>query len=208
QRRRRLRTTFLAGWSNSMSSRCIGGAALALLISAAPAFAQSQSLGELARQEEARRVAAPKAKKTYSNTDLGPGAVPEPPAAVVADDKSCYVSKETGKCVSPEELVARSEAKVKVVQDAPTEAPVRREADAIRGELSRLQLEIDSLQVQAGNASLTASKRQAAADALAMNRQSLERVQRRWARLEKHVNEQKLPHDWIEPVPANATPQQ
>jgi len=187
-----------------MVSRSFAIGVLALVI-AAPAF--GQSLGELARQEEARRAAAatPKAKKTYSNVDLGPGGVPEP--APAAADDPCYMSKSEGKCVTGEEMLAKSESAVKVVQNAPTEAPIRAEAQKIRDELANMQREIDQLDAQAADAALPAAKRQLANDAMTLKLPGLQGLQRRWARLEKQIKDMKLPHAWIEPVPANALPQ-
>jgi len=188
-----------------MVSRSFAIGVLALVI-AAPAF--GQSLGELARQEEARRAAAatPKAKKTYSNADLGPGGVPEPAPPAAAGDP-CFESKSEGKCVPGEEVLANSAAKLKVVEDAPTEAPIRAEAQKIRDELTNVQRELDQLDAQAANASLPAAKRQLANDQMALKLPSLQGLQRRWARLEKQIKDMKLPHAWIEPVPANALPQ-
>ena len=187
-----------------MVGRSVASAALALSIAAAPAV--GQSLGSLARQEEARRAAAPKAKKSYSNADLGPGGVPV--AAPPTEDGSCYMSKKSGQCVSAEEILANSQAALKVVSQAPTEPPIRREAGAIRAELARAQQEIDQLEQQAADESLTAARRQQATDALAMKRPGLEGFQRRWARLERQIKELDLPHAWIEPVPDNARPPQ
>ena len=186
-----------------MTGRRIAGVALALSIAAAPAF--GQSLGDLARQEEARRAAAPKAKKTYSNADLGPGGVPV--AEAPADGDPCYMSKSEGKCVTGEEMLANSAAAAKVVQNAPTEAPIRAEAQKIRDELANLQREIDQLDAQAADAALPAAKRQLANDAMTLKLPGLQGLQRRWARLEKQVKDLKLPHAWIEPVPANALQQ-
>lgn len=188
-----------------MSLRCIAGMTLALSFAAAPALAQS--LGDVARAEEARRTTAPKAKKVYSNADLGPGGVPEavPPPPPPAD---CYVSKQSDGCVPPEAVVENSEAALKALEEAPKEGPIRAEADTIRGELARLQAEINQLQAQQVDQSLTAARRQAATDMLAMRRGGFEGFQRRWARLEKQVRDYKLPHAWIEPVPDNVIGQQ
>ena len=187
-----------------MFSRCITGVTLALLMAAAPAF--SQSLADVARAEEARRGTAKKATKSYSNADLGPGGVREEAAPEEAGEESCFKSKETGKCAPAEQVIANSAGALKVVEDAPKEAPIRSEADTIRGELARVQAEIDSFQAQEGNASLPVAKRQAATEALRMRRISLDGFQRRWARLERQVKEHNLPHAWIEPVPGNVKP--
>ena len=186
-----------------MNRWCIASVALTLSIAAVPAF--GQSLAELARQEEARRLAAPKAKKTYTNVDLGPGAVPE---AAPAEDTNCYQSKSEGKCVTAEEMVANSAATVKTVEDAPREEPIRKLAGTLRDELASIQKELDSLEAQVANQSSTPARRQQATEQLALKRPTLDGFQRRWARLERQIKENKLPHSWIEPVPPNALPQQ
>lgn len=186
-----------------MSRPFIAGVTLALSVTAAPAFAQS--LGDVARAEEARRAGAAKATKSFSNADLGPGAVRDnTPAPAAVATESCYMSIKLGRCVSPEEMLANSAETVKVVEDAPREGPIRAEANAVRDELTRLDAQISQLQAQESDASLPAARRQAATETIAMRRLSLEGFQRRWARLEKQVKEHKLPHAWIEPVPDNA----
>ena len=189
-----------------MSGRCIAGVVVALTVAAAPAFAQT--LADVARAEEARRASAPKAKKALSNVDLGPGAVQQVAAVLAAAaDESCYMSVKLGRCVTAEEMVANSAAVVKVVEDPPKEESIRSEANTVRDELNRLQTDIAALEGQESDTSLARAKRQAATDALATRRLSLEGFQRRWARLERQVKELKLPHAWIEPVPENARPQ-
>ncbi|MDP2389074.1 MAG: hypothetical protein Q8N52_02005, partial [Acidobacteriota bacterium] len=89
------------------------GAAVVIAV-ALPAY--SQSLGEVARQEEARRASAAKAVKTWSNADLGPSEITPPPGAAAVE--SCYVSKSKGRCVSPEELVSISNTGVVTTANA------------------------------------------------------------------------------------------
>jgi hypothetical protein len=184
---------------------CVTGAALTLLIASAPAF--GQSLADIARKEEARRAEAPKAKKSYSNADLGPGGVPEPEAAP-AEDANCYQSKSEGKCVTADELVANSASAAKVVEEAPREDTIRKQAESLRAELANTQREIDQLVAKSENAALPPAQRQLAAETLVLKQPALAGFQRRWARLEQQIKENKLPHAWIEPVPANALPPQ
>jgi hypothetical protein len=171
-----------------MQGRCIAGVVVALSIASAPAF--GQSLAELARQEEARRAAAPKVKKTYSNANLSPGGIRD--VAPATAEGGCDESTSEGQCV----------------EIAPMEAPIRREAETVRGELARVQREIDELVAQSDNAALPEAKRRLSAEQIVLKSPALAGFQRRWARLERQVKDGKLPHVWIEPVPANALPQQ
>ena len=192
-----------------MKSWSIAGMMVVLSIAAAPAF--GQSLGELARQEEARRAATPKAKKSYSNADLGADAIvaDAAPAAKPAVP-GCYDSKTEKACVSGEEVVANSSAAAAKppVADAPKEENYRSQAAAVRDELTRIQPEIEALAAQSVDAKLSADKRQLVTEQLNDKRVTLQRLQNRWARLEKQVKDLKIPHDWIEPVPLNAVGRQ
>ena len=178
-----------------MSTRGIAGVLMALSI-AAPAF--PQSLADVARQEEARRATAPKAARSYSNANLGPGEVSATQAT--EPEVSCYMSVKLGRCVSADEILANTAASVTAAQNAPKEPGYRREAESIRKELAYLEKEINALTEQSENG-LSSAKRQLANNALAMKRSQFDDALQRWAKLEKDIRNLRLPHDWIEPVP-------
>lgn len=180
-----------------MFRRGIAGAFVALSIAAAPAFAQS--LADVARQEEARRATAPKAAKSYSNQDLGPGAVID--AVAAAPEVSCYVSVKSGRCVTADEIIANTALKIQTAANAPKEPIVRQQADSIRKELAWLEEQINALVAQEASDNLSAAKRQLVGDALAMKRPQFEHAQQQWAKLERMVDVERYPHEWIEPVP-------
>jgi len=182
-----------------MSGRCFAGVMLTLSIAAAPALAQS--LGDVARAEEARRAAAPKAVKSYSNASLGPSAFGSAVTDATETDPSCYVSIKSGRCVTADEILANSTTNVRTPENASKEPGTRIEARSIREQLASFETEIDALVEQAENENLPAAKRKLAEDALAMKRPLFAHAQQRWARLEKNVNDMRLPHEWIEPVP-------
>ena len=94
------------------------------MVSLMAAPAGAQSLGEVSRQEEARRVTTKKAVKTLTNSDLGPDAITQSAGAAPAE-ASCYMSKSLGRCVGVEELVAKSVAGVQTAQNAPFELTYR-----------------------------------------------------------------------------------
>jgi hypothetical protein len=172
------------------------GALLALLAASAPLSAQS--LGELARKEEARRGTAKKATRSFSDRDL--------PASVAISSitetlPSCYLSVSEGRCLTADEILARSSANVPNPETKKQEPMIRQESAAIVAELSRVQQEIDRFSATAADESLLAAQRALAADALAKRQPILEQVKQRWLKLERYVEQHRIPRQWIEPVP-------
>ena len=175
------------------SSRRSIGALFALLVASAPVY--PQSLGDLARQEELRRGTAKKATRTLSNGDLGPGGT----VSTSAPSESCYMSISEGRCVTADELLSKSHlASAEAKRQEPM---VRKEAAAIRSELSRVQQELDQFAATAADESQPAARRSVAADALAKRQSILEHIKQRWVKLEKYVAQQRIPREWIEPAP-------
>jgi hypothetical protein len=90
-----------AFFASVVAIACVAGAAR-------PAYAQGQTLGDLAKQEEARREKVKTPSKTYTNKDLGapPSTVieparpadasPTPASPSAADDKSKDKDKDAG----------------------------------------------------------------------------------------------------------------
>jgi len=176
-----------------ISNRRITGAILALLAASVPVSAQS--LGDLARQEELRRSTTKKATRSLSNGDLGPGGI----VSTAAASESCYMSISQGRCVTADELMSKSD--LPSAEGKRQEPMIRQEAAAIRSELSRVQQELDELAKTAVDEKRPAARRSVAADTLAKKQPILERLKQRWAKLEKYVEQQRIPHEWIEPVP-------
>lgn len=173
--------------------------ALALTIAAAPAYAQS--LGELARQEEARRANAAKAVKTLSNADLKPGEISPPGSAASADaPASCYMSKSLGRCASPEELVAKS-IEIFTRQLAPSESQWREDAATIRAQIERTHVSIATLERTVADPARPSGERKILEQTLAAARQSLVGLERQWEKLEKNAAYKKVPREWLQPIP-------
>ena len=170
------------------------GALLLLLVASAPVH--SQSLGDLARQEEARRGTAQKAARSFSDADLGPRV-----ASAAEAPHSCYVSMSEGKCLDAEAIIANSQANIAGPEAKKQEPMVRQEAAAIRAELARVQRELGELAATAADARLPEARRSAAADTLAKRQSILEHMKQRWSKLEKYVAQHRVPREWIEPVP-------
>ena len=178
--------------------RGIVPAALAIVLAAVPVAAQS--LADLARQEEGRRASAKKAVRTLSNADLGPSAIAAAAGAVPAEP-ACYVSKSSGQCVSPDEMVATSVAGVVTKENAPFEQSWRRDAEEIRSQIEKIREPIPALEAVIADDTRLPSDRKGAQKALAGAEQALSILERRWEKLEKAAADQHIPRAWIEPVP-------
>jgi len=179
-------------------ARCAGIAAI--VMAAIPAYAQS--LGDLARQEEARRAATTKAAKTLSNADLRPQDITNPSSAGAATGGSCYMSISKGRCVSAEEMVAQSSAVV-VNANAPREQGWRQEAAALRSQIEAAQDDIRNLERRLADDRIRpGSETRVDEKSLARSRELLVMYERKWERFETAAGVERIPHAWIEPVPA------
>jgi hypothetical protein len=174
------------------------GCALVVIAIAIPASAQS--LAELARQEEARRTTAAKAVKSYTNGDLRPAENAPPAASEPA--QSCYESSSLNKCVPAEELLTRVNASTPNTELAKEEGTWRRSADQIRSQVTKLQDELESVEATAADESRSPGERAVAAGLVAKKTASLRAHQKRWDTLEKDAAFKRVPHKWLEPVPA------
>jgi hypothetical protein len=185
-----------------MFGRRIFSAAIAVALSAAPAAAQS--LGDVARQEEARRASAQKAVKTLSNADLDSSAIVASAGAAPAEP-SCYMSKSKGQCVSAQEMVATSVAGSLTKETAPFEETFRRESKSIRTQIEKTQASIATLEAVVADEGRSVSDRKAAERTLVGVRQALVGFERQWEKLEKAAANQRIPRKWIEPIPTLTT---
>jgi hypothetical protein len=182
-----------------MLGRRIVNAAIAASLTAAPAVAQS--LGDLARQEEARRTSVQQAAKKLSNADLDPSAIVAPSGTAPAE-ASCYFSKSKGHCVSAEEMASTSAAGVLTTENAPFEQRWRTDAESIRSQLEKTHDSIATLEAVLADEGRSASDRKAIEKTLAGARQALAGFERQWEKLESNAANQRIPRAWIEPVPA------
>lgn len=168
-----------------------------LLLAAPPAYAQS--LGDVARQEEARRALTTKAVKTLSNANLSGSAVAPPSAATPAE--SCYFSKSRGRCVSAEELVSTSKAGVVTPANAPFESYWRREATTLRSQLETARRGLTVLEATVADEERSSGEIKIAEKALTAAQQAVAGVERQWEKLERTASNQYVPRQWIEPIP-------
>ena len=178
--------------------------AAAVIAVALPAY--SQSLGDVARQEEARRASTAKAVKTLSNADLGPSEITQitQPSGAAAVE-SCYVSKSKGRCVSPEELVSISNTGVVTKANASFEPNWRSDAQSIRSQLEGARHGVTVLEATVADEKRSAGERKAAEKALAAARLAVAGFERQWEKLERTAMNQHIPREWIEPIPILTT---
>ncbi|HEX6164582.1 MAG TPA: hypothetical protein VFZ31_14525 [Vicinamibacterales bacterium] len=179
----------------------------AVIAAAVPAY--GQSLGEIARQEEARRAGGSKSVKTLTNASLDPSAIaPAAGAAPVA--ASCYMSIKLGRCVSADEMIANSAAGSLTRELAPLEPKWRQDAAQLRSQIERTQRSIATLETVVADGTRAASERKSAEQTLTAARQALAGFERQWVKLETTAGTQKIPRAWIEPIPAlsSRAPQQ
>lgn len=177
--------------------------ALALAFAAAAVSAHAQQsqpvLGDLARQVEAERASGvKKATRSYSNKDLrGAQTQDESPS----DPPAGYVSASTGKVVSPEELIKRSEEIVNAESGATQpEEHWRQRADFLRAEFARAQERMDKLKEVPAPPSLPAKAR--LENEFIKIRQMVDGLNKQWDRLAESARVAKVPADWIGAKPS------
>ena len=186
--------------------RILAGTLTVTLAIAVPAIAQQQaqpSLAEVARQAEAAKPTIKKAKKSYTNADLGPdGLPPAPPAA----PPSGYVSKTLGKEVPPDEMLQRSEKQVQeqAKADALPETRWRERAQRLRSDVEGAQARLSRLTSRPPNANVTMQER--ADKEIAAIRTGLNTLRTQWIALEQDARTAKINMDWLQPVPQFPTP--
>ena len=181
-------------------------AALVAIAASASASAQSQSLGQVAKQEEARRASAKKAAKSFSNDDLGPGAIVSPPAAGGAPAaEACYRSASTGDCLTADQMIAASNAKINHEVTVRKESVWRSSASHIRSLLAKLQDEARVLAVAVADEDRSPAERRSAANMLALKQRSIADQERRWEKLVADAAREQIPREWYEPAPTLST---
>ncbi len=168
--------------------------------SAAQSSQTAMSLGEVARQAEAEKGTVKKAKKTYTNADLGAEAQR---AAAEAAPATGFVSSALGKPVTAEEMVAHSQEKIDAAtRAAQPEEHWRMRAESIRVQIAKLQTRLAAL-MKPNEARSANPAAQARHDAEVANTQkALDGVHRQWAALETSASEVRVPSGWLDPRPA------
>ena len=182
------------------AARILVTAGVAMVVSAA---ASAQSLGHIAKQEEARRATAKTPSKSFTNDDLGPQAIVSPPGtAPVAE---CYVSMSTGACVTADEMIKASNAKINIEVTQRKETVWRTTAGNIKSLLAKLQDEARILAASAANESRSPAERKSAGNLLTLKQRSIAEQERRWHKLAEEAAREQIPRQWYEPAPTLST---
>lgn len=184
-----------------MSRGVVIGAAI-VLACARTAAAQTSgqpNLAEIARQAEAAKPSAPRAKKIYTNADLSAGGLAPAPAPAAAD--AGFVSSSLGKPVSAEEMLKLSNAKAAADQKRkePDEYWIG-QAAGIKRQVENLTARLEELKGRQKNPNATVQKK--TEQDLAMAQQQLERFKKRWADLEEAGRTAKINMALLSPPPA------
>lgn len=197
-------------------------AAVAVLCGVIAGPASAQSLGELARQEEARRATGKKSVKVFTNASLAPSEIESPVPAPAPAATAAAVPAAPAACdpaTSPDKCAATAEA-VKSAADAkadpkPQERPAQREedwrgkADEIKRQLEKARTEYDAVARSADDPSRSPGERASTARIASLHLKMLEGLEQRWLRLEKQAEDLKLPREWLgaRPILSMRTPQ-
>ncbi len=182
-----------------MSRRLLICAALALALPGTVAAQSAEpDLAAIARQAEAAKTTAPKAKKTYTNADLGAGGVPRADTKPPAEG---FMSSTLGKPVSAEEMLERSEAKA--AEDQRTKLPDEYwigQATAIRKQAEKMVPRLAELKARKPNPNAALQKR--ADQERAMLQDQIDSLKKKWSGLEAEARTAKANLALISPPPA------
>ena len=178
-----------------------------VLIAGGHAVAQTQvmpPLAEVARQAEAAKATARKAKKTYTNSDLSadPRHQPDPAPAPAAAPAAGFVSKTSGKTVPAEEMIAASEAKAEEATVAKeSEETWRMRAASLRKQVDEMRARIEQLTAPDPLRDENPVLKRTNDVEIVNARAALEGLRKQWTRLEASARELKVPDAWLDPKP-------
>jgi hypothetical protein len=174
---------------------------IAIVTDRASAQVQTPPLAEVARQAEAARPTVKKAKKTYTNSDLGADPRGEPiPAtkAASAPTVSTLLDKPTAAQSTAATNGAKTDAEA-VPQES--EESWRSRAKAIREQVAQVRARLAELTTPNKLTEANPILQAAVAGDIKNTRDALGRLRAQWARLEASAREKKISLAWIEPAP-------
>lgn len=177
-----------------------------VVIGAGTARAQEQSmmpLAELARQAEAAKTTAKKAKKTYTNASLTAdprGESPTTPAPAATATSAAARAAEARPDASATAATA-ADAKSEGEPGKESEASWRARAATVRTQVDALRVRITNLttpnKLRDENPGIKASNDIQIENA----RSALAELRKQWMRIETSAIQRKIPIEWIQPAP-------
>ena len=175
----------------------------AALVLATTNLAEAQStepdLAAIARQAEAAKGSAPKAKKSYTNADLSSAGLP--PSTEAAPAPTGYMSSSLGKPVTAEEMVTRSEEKAAadLRGKLPDEYWVG-QATAIRKQVDKMVPRLAELDARKPNPNAALQKR--SEQEKAMLQEQIASLRKKWDGLQAEARAAKANLGLLSPPPA------
>jgi len=172
-----------------------------LIALSAPSPLAAQTLGDIARQEEARRGTGKKAERSFTNADLKVDSAAESPdGTAVVDTPRGFFSLSSGGYVSAEEIIARSEAAIAKGEaakgdDNRAEAYWRDRAQRIRTDRDNAQRQVTTLA-----AAQPASTSEQAVTKKALDRAQavLDNLEQQWLKLRTQAGAAGVPKAWVQ----------
>jgi hypothetical protein len=163
-------------------------------------------LGDVAREAEAAKATAKKAKKSYSNADLTADPHRQTPAATAASATASTPA--SGAETSPAKVAAADAGAAAgggtAGQDAvaeQSEPAWRARAESLRVQITRLQDQMTAMpQPNAARDANPAARARFDAD-VARVRTGLDGLQKQWAKLEDAARYAKVKTEWLDPRP-------
>jgi hypothetical protein len=168
------------------------------------AFAQEQTtppLADVARQAEAAKPNVKKAKKTYTNSDLGAdprGEATPAPSAAAASTVSALLDKPAAAQLTATAPGAKTDTDA-VPQES--EDSWRKRATAVREQVAQLRGRLTELTTPNKLTDANPILQAAVAGDIKNTRDGLARLRAQWSRLEASAREKKISMAWIEPAP-------
>ncbi|MEY4095521.1 MAG: hypothetical protein RLZZ53_2720 [Acidobacteriota bacterium] len=165
----------------------------------AAAQAPEPDLAAIARQAEAAKGSAPKAKKSYTNADLSSAGLP--PSTETAPAAAGYMSSSRGKPVTAEEMVTRSEEKAAadLRGKLPDEYWVG-QATAIRKQVDKMVPRLAELDARKPNPNAALQKR--SEQEKAMLQEQIASLRKKWDGLQAEARAAKANLGLLSPPPA------
>lgn len=180
-------------------------AAALIAIAASAARAQQQvmvPLADVARQAEAAKATARKAKKTYTNASLTAELRDQPAAAsAAAAPRDAVAITPGGKPEPAPAAPTAGNAKAEGGLEEESEEAWRARAASLRTQADRLRARMTGLTIPNRLKDENPLLKAANDIEIANTRTAIDGLKKQWARLEASASELKIPLAWIQPAP-------